>query len=283
MLLNGAPYTGNGKHSKQKFVQARWSPDGRWLAYIVQRPDAEKGQLGQEATIDDGVWYVDTSTPNAEPIFVMRNTYDAPYDKPLRVAFNINWANDSDAMMITVRRPNGVSSILVGKGIRANDQAPGLFTQLNYVGGTWALDYQSYVGTTPPDFNGGATLGIVGRDIGKIQNIADGAAYKVWMQNPALMHDGRYLFLGKPSEDGKLHDGPTGLMLYAMWPGQPPSQLTPPLSGEVISASWSPNRTALVVTIKVGSQIQTKVLTTDGTVLDFTAQGRGSPGVHWSR
>jgi hypothetical protein len=272
MTLNGAAYTGNGKHSNQKFVRARWSPDGRWLAYIVQRPDAAQG--GQNAMIDDGLWYVDTANANAAPVFVMRNTVE-------RIAYDINWANDSDAMMISVRRPNGPSSVLVGKGIKANDTAPGLFTLLNYIGGTWNPDFQAYVGTTPPDFNEGVKLGIVGRDIGKIQNIADGAGYKVWMQNPAKVPDGRYLFLGKPSEDGKLHGGATSLMLYAMWPDQPPSQLTPPLSGEVIYAQWSPNRTALVVSLKVGSQIQTKVLTMDGTVLDFTSQGRGSPGVHW--
>ncbi|MEP7285920.1 MAG: hypothetical protein ABI947_09145 [Chloroflexota bacterium] len=282
LTLDGVPYNGNGKHAKQRFMQARWSPDGRWLAYIVETPDAERGQLGWQATIDDGVWLLDTSTPNSTPQFIMRNAYDAPYDKPLRVAYNINWASDNDAMLISVKRPGGTGSILVGKGIHADDVANGLFTVLPYVSSAWQADSQGFVVATAPG-NDPAKVVVIGRDIGKVTLIADGVPLRLWMQDPTRLADGRYAFLAKPSSSGKIEGDSSGLALYAMWPDQTPAQVTPLLSGEVVSAAWNPNRTALLVVLRTAQGIQAKVIGIDGNITDYTTQARGSTSVHWAR
>jgi hypothetical protein len=282
MFLNGAPFTANGKHAGKRFVQARWSPNGQWLAYIVMTPDADKGQLGWQATIDDGLWLIDTSVANATPNFIMRNYYDEPYDKPLRLAYDINWGSDNDAMLITVKQKTRIGTVLVGKGIHANDVAQGLFDVLNYVGSSWAIDAQSFIAGTPA---GGdpARIITVGRDVGKTQVLADGSAFHLWMQTPVMAPDGRVLFLGKPSDSGKLEGAATGLSMYAMWPSQPPAQVTQPLNGEVLWAAWNPAHSGLLVTLRTDSGIQVKIVTMDGSVLDYTTAAHGATSVHWAR
>ena len=282
MLLNGAPYTANGKHAGKRFLQTRWSPDGRWLAYLVMTPDAEKGQLGWQATLDDGLWLVDTSRPNATPDFIMRNHYDAPNDTSLRLAYDINWASDNDAMLVGVRRPKGNGTILVGKSIRANDQAPGLFDVLPYLGATWQPDAQSFVAASPADL-GVSRITVVQRDVGKTQVIADGAGTHLWMQNPAQVPDGRYLFLGKPSDSGRLEGAAEGLALYGMWSGQAPAQISQPLPGEVLAALWNPARTSLLVILRNDQGVQTKVVSIDGSVVDYSEQAQGGTSAHWAR
>ncbi len=274
LTIDGTPYT---RHPGKRFIQARWSPDGRWLAYIVRTPNAEQTH-DEGAVHDDGLWVVDTAIPNAAPQQIIRDHY-AQFTQ-LRLAADINWAQDNDAIMLTVRVPSGPKSVLVGRNIHADDYYPGLFDLIDYINGTWQ-DSQDFVAASPPGEHP-VIMGIVHRDIdpNKVTKLADGKALGLWMQNPAALPDGRYAFLGKPSASGTLENGATQLMLYVMSPGSAPVAVSQPLPGEVISASWSPSRTALLVVIRGG---QTLVITLDGQIADYTGRVHGSTAVHWSR
>ncbi|MEP7287397.1 MAG: hypothetical protein ABI947_16695 [Chloroflexota bacterium] len=282
MTIDGVPYTGNGKHAGKLFRQARWSARGRWLAYIVETPGAQTGKLGKQATSEDGLWVLDVAAPNAAPQFVMRNYYGAPLDEELRIAVNLNWAFDEDAIMVTVRKLDGLHSVLVGVKVRADDHNPGLFDVLPYTDGTWTLDSLRYVTTGMPPGSHNRMLGTLDRKI-QFTPIVDGMALNLWMQNAAQVADGRYAFLGKPSAAGQLENGTTQLALYVVSPGGVPAAVSPVLSGEVLTAQWNPTRTALLVTLRGLSGLQTMVISLDGTTTDYTAQTHGTAAVHWVR
>jgi hypothetical protein len=276
------PYDDKGKHAGKRFVVARWSPNGRYLAYVIQTPNAEGRQLGWQATLDDGLWVLDYGTPNAIPSLVMRNHYDLPYDTQLRMVKDIAWAPDNNAMMLTVQWPYGLQSVLVSKDTHADDHQPGLFSLIDFVGGTWQADSQGYIAASPPG-NHPSILGIVHRDIGQITKLADGAQLQLWMQNPALLSDGRYAFLAKPSATGTQENGPTDLALYIMTLGSPPAAVSAPLPGAVLAAEWNPSRTALLVTLQTDQGVQVKVVGINGAIVDYTGQARGARNVHWAK
>ncbi len=278
MTIDGVLYNANGKHATQRFVTARWSPDGRWLAYVIETPNAESGKLGWQATLDDGLWVRDMANPAALPQFVMRNHYDLPYDTAMRVALAINWAPDNDAILLTVRQPYGLGSMLVGKDIRVSDQRPGLFDLLNYVGGTWLLDSSGWMVSTTIAGQG-SVIGILHRDVSQFTPIANGAALQLWMQNSAQIPDGRYAFLGKPSANG-LGDS-SGLSLYLYSPGSAPVQVSQVLPGTVLTAEWSPTRSALLVVLNTDQGIRIKAIALSGAILDYTGLADGSSAIHW--
>ncbi len=279
MTIDGAPYNGSGRFTNHRFSLVRWSPDGRWLAFVVSTPDAEKNHPGCTATQNDGLWILDTATANASPQQIYRHHYNQPCDGDLRVVQNLSWASDNDAMMLTVRFPTGVSLVLVGKGVHADDRAPGLFNLLPYTDGTWQSDGQGYVTVTNKP-NQASVLGILHRDVGQFTTVADGAKLNLYMQNPCLLPDGRYAFLGKPAVPGQPVTT-NGLMLYILSPGGVPGAVSQPLPGQVVRANWSPNCTAQVALVQGQTGALTFVVTLDGTIRDYSADARGSIGAHW--
>ena len=281
MSIDGAPYDAHGKQVGKRVTQVRWSPDGRWLAYVVETPNAESGTLGWGATLDDGLWLYDSANPGAEPQFIYRHHYGGSQDTDVRIVVDVNWAWDNDAMMLTVKQPRGIGMILVGKGVHANDHNPGLFDLLLYTGGTWLPDSTQGMVTTTTADNRATVMGILHRDVGQFTPIADGGALGLYIQTPTQLPDGRYAFLAKPAPPGTPQN--SGLMLYVMSPGGQPAVVSQPLPGTLLSASWSPSRMALLATVAVGNQVQTKVITLDGTISDYTDQTRGSASAHWSK
>jgi hypothetical protein len=280
MTIDGVPYNANGKQVGKRFSLARWSPDGRWLAYVVETPNAESGTLGAGATIDDGLWLLDSAS-NAPPEFIYRHHYGGAQDTDVRIVTDINWAWDNDAMMLTVKQPRGIGMILVGKGVRANDHNPGLFDLLLYTGGTWLPDSTQGMVTTTTADNRATVMGILHRDVGQFTPIADGGALGLYIQSPTQLPDGRYAFLAKPAPPGAAQN--SGLALYVMSPGGQPAAVSQPLPGVLLGATWSPSRSALLVTLGVGSDFQTKVITLDGAITDYTAAARGSASAHWGK
>src|SRR5579859_266212 len=279
LIVDGAAYNGSGHFANKRFTTVRWSPDGRWLAFVVYTASAETDHPGCPATHDDGLWILDSATPNASPQQIYRHHYNQPCDGDLRTVQDLSWASDNDAMMLTVRYPTGLALVLVGKGVHADDQKAGLFNLLTYASGTWQSDGQGYV-TVTNRTNRASVLGILHRDVGQFTTVADGAALNVYMQNPVQLPDGRYAFLGKPAIAGQPVTS-SGLMLYILTPGGIPGAVSQPLPGDVIRASWSPNRAAVAVVLSGQTGLLTFVITLDGTIRDYSADARGSFGPHW--
>jgi len=242
------------KHPDKRVTQVRWSPDGRWLAYVVQTPGAAENPFDWRLSIDDGLWVFDTATNT--PYFVLRQQYDNPSDDPqVRVVDDILWAENNDAIMVTLRRHKGRASIIVGVGgaVAQPSQYANIaakFNVIDVVGGAWLPDNQSVVvATSAPEQP--ARLGIV-RIGGGFNQIADGAALGLWIQNPALLPDGRYAFLGKPAPTGRFEDNPgASLRLYVMSPGSAPVAISGILSGPVLLADWDLKASPPHVTVHV--------------------------------
>lgn len=272
LLINGMAYDGGGKHIRQRYVTVSWSPDGRWLAYAVQTPGAEQGVLDFLTTIDDGVWVLDTQSPGAQPVQVFRNTYfRASNVAPYRIATSIAWANDNYAMLITVQTVAGPAIVLAG--VRGERQ------YFDNTSATWLPDSSGWVTTTLPGPNG-VELRVVDRN-GKPTSILSGAMVGLWMQYPAQTADGRYAFLGKPAANGLTATPASSLQLYIYTPGGIPVGVSDPLDGDVISAEWNPARTAVLVVLRMTRGVETKVVTLDGRIVDYTDAARGLPGARW--
>ncbi|MDW8300370.1 MAG: hypothetical protein RML95_13645, partial [Anaerolineae bacterium] len=258
LFIDGVPYDGNGKHVNQRFVAARWSQDGSYLAYIVETPNAEAQRLDPVRANDDGVWVV---TQGGAPRHVLRNHYiEGSNEYPFRVARSLAWADDEDAILVNVTVSGGASAtILTGRSRFANERMDGLFDILPFTGTAWLPRGVGWIATTLPTEARGVQLGIVDRYTAAFTPIFDGAALGLWMQDGAQLPDGRYAFLGRPSPDGRNREGGNNLRLYAGYPTETPYPLSAPLEGEVVRAEWSPSRLALYV--------QTRQA--DGTVRNF--------------
>jgi hypothetical protein len=280
LLIDGGTYVGDNKHNRQRFIQARWSSDGNWLAYIVQTPGAVEGQFGVAQAIDDGVWVLEVYS-GRPPTHVLRNHYiPGSNEYPYRVAYRLNWASDSDALMVEVTGPGGLPmSILTGKGRNANETAPGLFQLRTYSGATWVGSSGYVVTTTDP--NQSVKLGFVSRNNGEVQAILDGAFVGLWMQNAAQLADGRYGFLAKPNAAGRLEGGASGLRLYVYSNGGQPTPVSEVLPGTVVSAEWNPSRTALLANLRLADgRLQTVVVASNGGI---TYINNGSINSSWRR
>ncbi len=275
-------YLGDGgKHARQQFLQVRWSPDGRWLAYVVRTP----GATGFPSNVDDGVWVVE-ALPGARPQHVMRSFY-VENSNDYIVALGVNWGFDSETLLVSVDcRFKTPSLLAINRATAANSAPSGLCGQLNFSGGTW-LSGSRYIAATSM-LAESVSIGFVDLDRSKnyaarFTAVADGAALQLWMQNPVQTPDGRFAFLGKPSATGRLEGGTAGLSLYVMVPGGTPARVSQPLAGEVISAEWSPSRTALLVQLRTPQGVLTQIVTLDGSISDQTNRARGAGGAHWSR
>ncbi len=288
MTIDGSLYYGdNGKHIRQEFVMARWSPDGNWLAYIVQTPNAEGGSLSFTQTIDDGVWVLEIYRAGAKPNHVLRNNYVSGSNEfPYRVARDMTWGPDSDALLVTITGPGGITgTILTGKSRSANETAPGLFQIRQQAGGTWLPDSSGWVTTTStPGLP--VQMGIYNRNSGQFQAVLDGALNGLWIQNPARLSDGRFAFLGKPSPNGLLTDGPTNLRLYILTPGgtfQSPSiqMVSSVLPGAVVRAEWNPAGTAILIHLQMSDgALRSAVMNLNG---ELTLLRTGSTSINWQR
>jgi hypothetical protein len=277
LLINGQVFTNNGKHTNQDFVQVRWSPDGRTLAYIVQTPGAaERGASPTEAP-DDGVWFV--SGGEAQHIF--RSYYvQGSNEYPYRVAYALHWSPDNTRMLVAVQRQNGYPAlILTSTERRVFENASGLFDLLPYTDPVWlpGSNNEFYAMTSEPF----PTFGIfrwdgIGGDSTRDREFTPlFSAPGFWIQDGIVLLDGSYAFLGKPASGRD----PFGLSLYTTTPGGTPVQRSVPLPGEVIGAEWSPNRSALLVRLNVGGTITTRIVYLDGSITPLETVGRD---VHWA-
>lgn len=94
-----------------------WSPDGRLLAFNVERPDARDGRFGFLDTIDDGVWVYDPAASASRQVF--RNGY--PKNAPtINIVDNFAWANDSRTLLVFMAPGSHDSLLLVNSGIDIN-------------------------------------------------------------------------------------------------------------------------------------------------------------------
>lgn len=278
LIVDGQPYDGRGRHARQRFVDVRWSPDGRNLAYIVETPNAEA--LNRTGTLDDGVWLIGSDDV---PRHILRNNYGpGTNDFPRRIARALAWAPDNDALLISIFGAGNLpGSVLTGANRKPEEEGnfPGLFRPLQFAGTAWLPDSQGwYAVGIPPEGRPGIYL--VDRDEPIYTPIFESDARGYFARDPARLLDGRYAFLGKMTPRGQ-SDNNFGLALYVLTPGAEPVAITPALSGEVLAAEWSPNRLALLVHTRDAERVRSFVITvSNGTIRELP---NGSTLIHWTR
>ncbi len=262
LFIDGQPLSAHIPRTEARVRQVRWSPDGRWLAFVLQMPGAQNEPVNSLLLIDDGLWVLDTATNTA--YFVYRQIYDNPYDNPpVRLIDDILWAPDSNAILVTLRRHQGKASVLVGVGgaVASPSQYANTSARLpvrNYAGGAALPDNQGFVVTSaqpdqPP------VLGVLYPD-GRFEAVVDGGVLGLWMQNAARLPDGRYAFLGKMSPGGRFDGTTASLRLYVMWLGGQPIPASGILSGSVLYADWDLDVPALSVRLQNGTSYSTVIL-----------------------
>lgn len=281
MTIDGGIYVGDNKHTRQQFIAARWSPDGNWLAYIVQTPGAVERQLTALQSIDDGVWVLEVYNPTAKPRHVLRNHYvPGSNEYPYRVAVNLSWAPDSDAILVNIIGQGGTAGVvLTGRSRYANEREPGLFQTLPFAGAAWLNEGGWITATSDPTRS--TQIGVVDRRSAVFSPILDGAAVGLGMSYPMALADGRVAFLGLPSATGRLENGALGLRLYVLALGGVPQQVSIPLEGAVLSAEWNPARTALLVNLRAyDGSLRAAIMSINGGITYLTS---GSAFTSWRR
>jgi hypothetical protein len=259
LTVGNQPFTGTLPWGvESRFTNVRWSPDGRFLAIVVEIPNAPSYPPDSTRLINDGLWVWDST--NNQTYFVYRQIYHEVRAEGPRLIDDIIWSPDNDAILVNLGRGRlGKASVLVGVG--GAIAQPSQYANIaqgrplwDYAGGS-ALDDQRFV-VTGSAAGQPSRLGILYRD-GRFEQVADGAALGMWMQNATQLPDGRYAFLGKPSPTGRSEDSPQPLRLYVMSPGGQPSAVSGVLSGNVLGADWDPGRQNLSVRIQTAQGINT--------------------------
>jgi hypothetical protein len=258
LTIGGLPFNAHIAWANSRITQVRWSPDGRWLAFVAENPSPSR-PLDQ---IDDGLYVLDTTTNLA--YFVYRQIYDNPSDNPpVRLIDDIIWSPDSDAILVTLRRHQGKAAVLVGVGGAvqnpsqyANQSAT--FPLLDFAGGAALPDNLGFV-VNPVAPGQTARLVVWYRD-GRSEVVADGAALKLWMQNGTRLPDGRYAFLGRRSPTGRFEDSTGPFQLYVMAPGGQPFPASDFIPGTLLFADWDVNKGTLAARVQVGQDFRTVVL-----------------------
>ncbi len=221
----------------------------------VPNPETVPPDDPNNRLIDDGLWVLDTATN--KPYFVYRQIYHAVRTEGLRLIDDIIWASDSDAILLTLRRSQGKASVIVGvRGAVENPKYPDLsqtFPLHDYAGGAALPGNQQGFVVTGSAPGQSSRLGILRYD-GRFEPVADGAALGLWMQNAALLPDGRIAFLGKSSPTGRFEDSAEPLRLYVMAPGGQPVARSV-VSPGFLFADWDVARSTLLVHVRNGQNV----------------------------
>lgn len=269
LYVNGTPLTVSpssqfGMDPNLSFGDLVWSPDGRRLAMRVDaaNPNAQNA-------IDSGIWIYDpTHMPPSWQIF--RDTYPgqtAQLDQQRR-ALTVQWAPNSLALVVTVDTPLGRANVFMPVEHNANE----VVNAIPYADATWAMDSTSLV-VSGMTWNGMTVVGRVALDANwTYTEYLNQQSSGLYTQAAIELADGRIAFLGSPT--------PGSFALYVIQPvfGASPVQVSGLINGQVLSAEWNAQRTAVLVTAQ-GNRLW--VMRIDGTVRDSTPAGGAVSAAHW--
>jgi hypothetical protein len=264
VMIDGVvqPYNAD-KKSGRFATKVRWSPDGRYLAFISETPNSANQPY--ESRIDDGVYVVDTQAPGSPPHKILKaNVYDGN-DK--QIATDIIWARNSRDLLITVAHNSATGDAVVRTTINGE---PNQIPLINFSNPSWLPDSSGFV-ATPND--GTVQIQVVrGSPPSLAITPANGSNLPAWIQNPVQIAEGTYAFLGGSARGGNLS-------LYLLDGGTATAKSVP-LPDAVITAEWNFAHNSLLVRLRNG---QVKVLTLDGRVIDVTLQQSNGTDIHWVR
>ena len=246
-----------------------WSPDGRYLAFIVAGRKVAK----------DGVWFfqpgqfppiqlmVDCPTPG----FVGCSITSNPTNPDLWQSVILRWSPQSDAILMNLRLPgegrDGIAVLPVSFNERARDVRPPIF---RYDFGIWSAD-GSRILVSGHGEDGHVFVGWINRDGSFSEVVYDAEANGLWMGFANPSRNGPIYALGAPGDRG----GPREpLRIYNM----SGVALTNPIGeGFPQRVEWSPDGSAVFVQ----SNGRQYIANINGDVREITGQVAGTRAVNW--
>ena len=256
--------------NQAKVTQIGWSPDGQYLAFLV---DAE-------ADDRDGVWYMTNADQGgiryASQVF---RECPAPVETTCTVdrgggpykynSLRFEWNNRSDALLIELYLPdeNRRAFTLVDLKTDPTHLPP----TYRYDDASWSWDgSRVLVSGAGPD--GRIGIGWLDRSNGAEQVIFDGTTIGLWLQNAVEQPSGQIVALGSPN-------GATSAMSLYDASGQ---ALTAPIGTTApMRVTWSPDRSAVLLVENDGAGLRYYVAETNGKVSEISASVAGSIAVEW--
>ena len=264
-----------------RVVQVGWSPDGRYLAFLV---DTDSDALGDNDSANDGVWYLEPAAlvatdptyqlvrdcpPQAGCDTVLRQ--DAPYEYR---SLNFAWSPSSGALLVTLDLPEEGRRAFTVVLPRPDAEAASVRPPIaRYDYASWANDGQQIiVSGRGPDEQ--VMLGRANPDGSGLQIALNGSASGLWLQDAVERPDGTLVALGSPG-------GPNSPQALYRQDG---TALTAPISDSAPRrVAWSPDRSAvLIVTAIEGFAPRYFVASVDGMVQEITGAVADALAVEWA-
>lgn len=252
-----SPASEFGLNENLSYSDLAWSDDGRFLAIRVDATNPH-----DSSSFESGIWIYEPATNSSWQIF--RNTYEGQVEQlhEQHRALRAIWAPNSAALAITVETPVGLGTVFLPVKHSANDWV----NAIPYADATWANDSTALIVSGQmwdgPNVIGRITLDTTWTYTEYLNQRDTGLA----MQAAIQLQDRRIVFLGSTAASFALYAVPPV-------PGEQPIRLTAPITGQIVTAEWNTQRTAVLVTVKADNQQQLWVAHINGTISNSTLPG----------
>ncbi|MBI1280495.1 MAG: hypothetical protein GC179_20400 [Anaerolineaceae bacterium] len=249
--------------------RAKWSPDGRFLAFIV----------AGKKTGNDGVWFFQPGQFPPVQLLVDCLPLDVPgcslvsnpYDPDKWESQSLLWSPNSDAVMVGLNLPQeGRGAIVILSAVNDPNYRITRPPVYRYDYGAWSRDGQ-YILVSGRGPDGHEYVGWLNRDGSFNTLLIDSEAAGLWMGFASQANDGSVYALGAPGD----RNGPReALHIYNM-NGQAVTGAIG--SGFPDRVEWSPDGRAVFVQTG-GRQYIANI---NGDVRDITGQVAGARAINW--
>jgi hypothetical protein len=269
LVVNGwrvtvSPASEFGLHENLSFGDLVWSPDGQRLAMRVDAADPNAFN-----SIDSGIWIYEPSTHRSWQIF--RDTYQAAQLGDQRRAVTVQWAPNNLALAVTVDTPLGRAHVFMPVDHDANQS----IKAIPYAYATWAPDSASLI-VSGYKWGESTVVGRVAQDSNwTYTEYLNQSTTGLIMQAAIQLNDGRIAFLGGPTPDS------FGLYIIQPMPGALLVRISPQIAGQIVSAEWNADRTAVLVTSQTGGARYLWIIRINGTAQNVTPSIGAPTAAHW--